>query len=406
MTSNMVAGLWSAVLGVAPIRRFEAMRSNVNEGFVTQGWFIALGVTVISSLLVLLFVVYIYKIFREKRLTEDMFNGLSVKAGLGSDDVAILRDIAFLSGIKKIDSIFNIGSAFEQGSNKLLEEQTKAGLSEHHMRQLRLRLAFLRERLGFYKRFEASNMSSRTTDLKSLNTRQIPVDKKIHITRRKESGKDIEATVVENDESGLKVTLEKPLAIVFGQTWCARYYLGQALWEFDTEVVSYDGNILILKHSENIRYINRRRFLRIPVKEPAGVASFPFTKGDSEGGAANALITLYPPEFLPATITELGGPGLKIMTKLDVRPGERVLVMFRTEEPKEGQSEGIMKIIQEVGEIKHRREVEDGFEIALELNRVNDREFDELLKLTNSAAMKAVDDSKKAEESKVEAEKA
>jgi len=59
---------------------------------------------------------------------------------------------------------------------------------------------------------------------------------------------------------------------------------------------------LVLNHSDNITFVNRRRFLRIEVRKPALVAHFPMVNSDFEGGPTA-------PEFVRGTVTELSGPG-------------------------------------------------------------------------------------------------
>ncbi|GAH58006.1 unnamed protein product, partial [marine sediment metagenome] len=53
---------------------------------------------------------------------------------------------------------------------------------------------------------------------------------------------DIASTVVRNSDTELAVALSQAVTIVFGETWCVRYYSGASVWEFDTTVLSYDGD--------------------------------------------------------------------------------------------------------------------------------------------------------------------
>ena len=128
---------------------------------------------------------------------------------------------------------------------------------------------------------------------------------------------------------------------------------------------------LTLSHSDNIRFVNKRRFLRVSVSKPALIASFPALKRDYGNDEL--------PQFKTGTITELSGPGLRIMTDLDVKSGDRVLVIFELEED---------KIIEDVGEVRGVRDVAgSGISIGVELVGLNDTVVNELVKATNAAAI-------------------
>jgi hypothetical protein len=238
----------------------------------------------------------------------------------------------------------------------------------------------LREKLGFKK--PAAVPAGASTTSGKLSSRQIPVGKTVYMTRRKarDSG-EVGATIIRNGDTELEVRLDKPVRITFGEFWCIRYYFGSSVWEFDTSVVSYDGEILVLNHSDSVRFINRRRFLRVPVTKPAYIAHFPFAK-DSES-------VWGPPEFVPAVVTELAGPGLRIESALQVKTGERVLVLFKPDE-KQGEDStaanaGTSKIIEDVGVVKHTKSIPDGMSIAVELIGLSDSNIDELVQITNAA---------------------
>jgi hypothetical protein len=177
--------------------------------------------------------------------------------------------------------------------------------------------------------------------------------------------------------------LAEPVKITFGELWRIRYYFGSSVWEFDTSVVSYDGNILVLNHNDDVRFINRRRFIRVPVKKQAFIAHFPFEK---------TLEPVWgPPEFVPAVVTELAGPGLRIESRLQVKEGERVLVVFSLDE-EQGRNlttanTGISKIVEDIGEVRHTRAIPNGLSIAVELTGLSDSDINELIRVTNAASV-------------------
>jgi hypothetical protein len=167
---------------------------------------------------------------------------------------------------------------------------------------------------------------------------------------------------------------------------------------------------MVLNHSDNIRFINRRRFLRVPVKKPAFIAHFPFAKtpevssdtsevvSEAEQDSANAPASTWgPPEFVPAVVTELAGPGLRIEAPLEVKVGERVLVVLRLDEEKEQDAvlvqEGkapTSKIVEDIGEVRHTKAIQNGLSIAVELTGLSDSDVNELIRATNAASVRAV----------------
>jgi hypothetical protein len=187
-----------------------------------------------------------------------------------------------------------------------------------------------------------------------------------------------------------------------GEKWCVRYYFGASVWEFETSVLSCQDNIMVLSHSDNVRFINRRRFVRVPVNQPTYIAQFPFDKtlspkdtGDNKNdSAADSKNEWGPPDFVPAAVTELAGPGLRIEAPLDVNVGDRVLVIFKLDEEGKNpdlQREGTTKtirIVEDVGEVRHTKAVENGFSIAVELTGLSDSNINELVRATNAASLK------------------
>ncbi len=109
---------------------------------------------------------------------------------------------------------------------------------------------------------------------------------------------------------------------------------------------------------------------------------------------------------MPATVTELGGPGLRIETLLEVKAGNRVLVIFNLGDEKAEDSNPSSKstsirvvlskdrknkpskIIQDIGEVRHVRVMQNGSSIAVELTGLSDSNLNELIRATNSAYMR------------------
>ena len=284
---------------------------------------------------------------------------------------------------------------------------------------LRTELSFLRQKLGFQKNSSVSIGSP--SKLKRPSSRHILTGKKLYITRRTSPDLgDIESTVIKNDNMELTIKLSTPVESKLGEFWRARYSFGASVWEFESSVVRYNDDVLVLNHSDDIRFISRRRFLRVQVNKPAFIAHFPFSRILSSNNNNNSQKSPVikrssenessdswgPPEFIPATVTELGGPGLRIETTLEVKAGNRVLVIVNLSEeksedlnpsPKSTSPRSVLardrkntpsKIIEDIGEVRHVKAVENGSSIAVELTGLSDSDLNELIRATNAAYMR------------------
>ncbi len=416
----MTTWLNTIFLALTPVQRWEALNKQFNTDYMTDRWFtLTLAVIIIVATVLLIMVSYKRKT-EERAVAQQLFGEYAEKRGLSGRERRVLEDIARRAGLKRSESIFTMGGAFDRGATKIIEEDLAQGqTSERISRRLKTDLSFLAEKLGFKNRTGSSKDTA--AKLRKLSSRQIPTGKKLYLTRRRTRiSDDIESTVIENNDIGLTVKLAMPLKITGGEIWRVRYYFGVSVWEFDTSVAGCDRDLLVLNHSSDVRFINRRRFLRVPVNKPAFVARFPFTRllplniYSGEEGSEGRQVSAGawgPPEFIPGVVTELAGPGLRIEAPLKVKVGERVLVLFRLDEAKDEDSdlqrdEGSErpKVIEDTGEVRHVKAIENGFSIAVELTGLHDPDINELIRATNAASVKAggkeqdIDDSASAEQ--------
>ena len=389
---------FSFLLALTPTQRWEAARRFDSNPMAKQ-WFIVTGTVAIIILTVLFFVISLRRKAQERKVAGQLFAEYAEKRGLSGREHQILLDIATKAGLRRSESIYTLSNAFDRGATKMIEESiARHGVDGSNM--LRIELSFLREKLGFRRQYLSSTGS--TTKLKELSSRQIPIGKKLHITHRinRNSG-NIEAAVIGNNDRELWLKLTTPLESTPGEFWRVRYYFGASVWEFEASVVSSNGNTLVLNHSDKVRFINRRRFLRVVLNKPAFIARFPFTKtlvGDDDSGKAGSEAEQVPagseqvtsgcpwrpPEFVPAVVTELAGPGLRMEVPLEVEVGDRVLVVLRLNE--EG---AVSKIVEDIGEVRHAKAIQNGLSIAVELTGLNDSDVNELICATNAASLRA-----------------
>lgn len=392
----------AVILALTPQDRWKAAQ-DFDTNIFTQRMFITIGAISLIILTVLFIIVSLRQKKQERKFNKQLFSENAKKSGLSDRERQILLLAASKAGLKRSETIFTMSSAFDIGAAKLIEERSTLQGGEQG-KQLQAELSSLHEKLGFRKQ-PPSTVGSPIRP-KKLTSRQILTGKKLHITRRKaRNSEDIESTVIKNNNMELTVQLAAPLKSTHGDLWCARYYFGVSVWEFDTSVISCNGNILVLNHSNDIRFINRRRFLRVPVKRPAFIARFPFAKtlvDDSynqqdEQERVDSEDLWKPLEFVPAVVTELAGPGLRIEAPLQVNVGDRVLVMFRLDEqtqqePNAQNKDGKKtpsKIIEDIGEVRHAKTIQNGMSIAVELIGLSDADVSKLIQVTNTASLKA-----------------
>ncbi len=400
----MTSWLSAFFLALTPVQRWEALNRQFNTDYMTDRWFTLTLVVIIVVATALLIMVTYRRKTEERAVAQELFGEFAEKRGLSGRERRILEDVARRAGLKRSESIFTMGSAFDRGATKIIEEDLAQGQTSERINVLKTDLSFLAEKLGFKSRTAPSKDTA--ARLRKLSTMQIPTGKKLYLTRRRTRiSDDIESTVIENNDVGLTVKLAMPIQIRGGEIWRVRYYFGVSVWEFDTSVAGSDRDLLVLNHSSDVRFINRRRFLRVPVKMPAFVARFPFKRllpldhYSGEEGSSGKRVSASawgPPEFIPGVVTELAGPGLRIEAPLEVKVGERVLVMFRLDEAK-GEDSDLEsdersekpKVIEDTGEVRHVRSTGNGFSMAVELTGLHDPDINELIRATNAASVKA-----------------
>ncbi len=403
VTASIITTGGNAVfLALTPIERWHAAH-RLDSASTDQGLFILLSVVAIIILTVLLIAAsYKHKV-KEQNVTNKMFANYTQRMGLSRRERQILLDIANRTKLKRIESIFTMVTAFDRGAAELTKD-VLARRGAKASKNLSAQLSVLREKLGFKKNHPTPASSAANSNKPS--SKQIPTGKQLHMTRRKAGDEaEIESTVIENNDVELTVKLKVSLESKPGEFWSVRYYFGASVWEFETSSISCYGNILVLNHSDNIRFINRRRFLRVPVNKPTFIARFPFArmlqpKSDSGRGAGGNPTNISgnswePPEFVPASVTELAGPGLRIEAPLEVKVGDRVLVILKLSEEEDRKTGSNRtgktapeKIVEDIGEVRHTKSIKNGFSIAVELTGLTDPNINELIRATNAASLK------------------
>ncbi len=363
-----------------------------------QRWFILTGTVAVLVLTAALIAVSRLNAAREKQAAASAFVRLCERRGLSQRERQILMMIVAKTQLKLSESIFSLATAFDRGSNVLIEEAL-VQWGERQCKQLRIELSLLREKLGFRKKL-AFTVGSAHKAAKPA-TDQIPVNKSIELTRIKgHSPGTLTGRVVENNRMELTVRLDRPVESITGALWRGRYYFGPSVWEFDTFEISCRGQTLTLNHTDSVRFINRRSFPRVKVRKVAYVALFPFSRvikrtdppaqedaadTEQEDLAHQPGEVLQPPVFLDAEVVELAGPAMRIDlrgdSEVDVKLSDKVLVVVNLTDPRDLDG---MRIIEDICEVRQVQKIENGCSIAVELVGLADSDVDELIRLTNA----------------------
>lgn len=382
---------------------------------MSERWFILAGLVTIIILTLLLIVISYHRRTQERRINNKRFFEYADRIGLTNRERQILQDIAIKAELRRNVSIFSMIQAFDRGTAKIIED-TLALHGIDTSKRLSAEISALREKLGFEKQHAVSVGSAKPSS--RPNSRQIPPGKKLYVTYPN-AGElvNIESIVVKNTDVQLTTRLATPLQRSPGALCCVRYCFGGSVWEYDATVVSCEGDVLVLTHSNNVRFVNRRRFLRVPVSKPAFIAHFPFVRSLPMNTQNNESSELYSTDsaqkiwgkldFTPVKVTELAGPGLRVETPLEVKIGERVLIILKLSEenrqdsptpreenalqPKREQKDKIppLKIVEDIGEIRHIEAIQGGFSTGLELTGLSDTDVNEMIRATNAASVKA-----------------
>ncbi|MBN2183256.1 MAG: hypothetical protein JW715_15200 [Sedimentisphaerales bacterium] len=412
MTKEIVTSLRPEfILSLTPTQRWNAARF-LDIGFMGERWFVMACVAVLIVLAVLFIIVTYCRIRKEREFTNRLFFEYSDERGLSPRERHILMYIATKAKLKQKESIFTMANAFDRGATKI----NRAALTikgQDKRRRLNAELSVLREKLGFQKR---SSVSVDTLIANRPGSRQIPADRTVYITAL-ETGDfiNVESFVIENNDLEFIIEPSIRLEIGSGELLCVRCYFGASIWEFDTTVIGRIGDNLILEHNDNIRFVNRRRFLRVPINRPAYIAAFPFSQTlpdnigkESQADSANSIgVNWGLPKFVRADVTELAGPGLRMVAPLEVKIGDRVVVILKLGDNKNrgtikstknappdsifagNEDNEAVRIVEDIGMVRHAEAVQNGFSIAVELTGLSEMNLSELVRATNAASLKA-----------------
>ena len=340
--------------------RYSGARSFFRSGStVSTIWWLGALIVLVAAMGVLAWFALKHML---KRRDWNQFRQASRKAGLRQQEFDLLKKVAQSAGVKNSATVFTADGVFEEGVTRLMQSSKVAALPSSMQAKLVATFSTMREKLGLRQPLP------RDESVALNSTRQIAAGSKLYITSQT-GAEAVAATVFGNGPAEFLVEADALPEIRPGDVWVIRYFREEATWEFDAPVLRDEQGKAALGHSGDIRPINLRRFARVETNATARAACFSFHAGDPRQET---------PEFFPATLVEIAGPGLVLESSLQAAAGQRVLVVVKFDGQR--QVQGLAKV----------RRVSPGREgatlLAVELVGLDDDEIAELARETNLAA--------------------
>ena len=287
------------------------------------------------------------------------------RVGLGDDERTLLQNIAIGAAAGDPDVIFSSRETFERGLAALDQEtapgKPRAGLC----RSCRYHQS-LQRKLGF----AATPAKGEAVHLGPLR-----VDATVTVLRQA-TAEEFEAAVTGAEDAGGQLTLTLESAqdqqCEPGEAWVVRYPEESILWEFDTVVLrSVGAQRFFLRPISDAHRVERRRFVRVPVDRTARVAPFPY---ETDQAVAS------PPQFVPARLVQMAGPGVLLKADVDANVDDRVLVVLELND----------KCVEGVGVVRREKDPQsDDPTVAVELLGLNTAQVADLARETNLSAIQA-----------------
>lgn len=271
---------------------------------------------------------------------------------------SVLQEMVKAGKVYHARALATSSLVFEAAAAALQRSQRMQALSEANRRVVSESLEVLRQKLSFQP--PTDQAAAETAPPAEIR----PGDQLTVVHRGQAATMDI--TVASSGEDALVV--DAPLAADCqpGEAWLVRYAREGKMWEFDAAVIEKVGQRVVLSRPGSARFINRRRFHRVPTDQEAAVAEFPLWRNE---------LNVTDHEYVSGKLVEIGGPGLKLQAPLEAQSGQRVLVLLQF-------SAG--EIVEGLGKVRRVSQRPGGqAELAIELIGLNEEEVGRLAQQTN-----------------------
>ena len=357
---------------VGPLQRIRGVGKSFSGGgkatSSTTAWLVVLGGCLVIGGIIGVFA-WMQK--REQgKARWKQFGQHASSAGLGDEERRLMLNVALGAGVKDPELVFTSEEVFERGLGNVERLAGGAnGFGGSGMVMCRSCRFYqsLREKLGFVRAEKKKAPAPTEASLGPLKPGMT-----LAVVRQQEP-QDFEVTLTAAEKSGGELTVksDEPVGGQAAESWMLRYSEESILWEFSARVVRVADGEFVLKPVSDVRGVDRRRFVRVPVDKAAQIAPFPFQKDNADP---------VPPEFAPARLVQLAGPGVVLEADMQAKTNDRVLVVLELED----------RSVSGLGMIRRGNDGADGGEtVAVELVGLDHTQVATLAKETNASIARA-----------------
>lgn len=280
---------------------------------------------------------------------------------LNGEEIELLTRLIQQSGLTRSEPKFTLQHAFNTGVNNYCSSETYCDLSPEDQTAHRRSINELRRKL-------AIDVPEREN---APGTKRIPVGSILTVMNLPEP-EEVNVRVEGRGDDGLLV---EPLSAVDGKIGTAlvvRHFDGDRVWEINTQITHRVEGMWLIDHDPAMRPINVRRFVRVPIKRRALVGVFPFHPKEA------TVSKMTPPSFVEALLMEIAGPGLLLEMDLELKVGQRILIVFELDNQRQ---------IQSVGRVRRVNFQSNPTRYGVELVGLKPAQIAELMNLTNAQAI-------------------
>jgi len=368
----------AVLMALDPTERWEALRrtESVWGGLASPAVWVPLGLVVLAALVAV-------GLYRRRQLRRALVAALAEAAAdvdLTVAEQTMLARLAEAAEPHPLTDTDTLAEAFEDGVRRVLASRTTQALAPADRRQVQRVIHSLRGKLGF-----GPGPANPTAGVPPDGTaRGLPRDTRVTVALPGEAPA-VDATVTVSAGQEVAVRLDGPLTLKPGGAVMLRRVCRGVQWEYPaavTEAAERDVRVRLIGIP---RSTNLRRFLRVPLQRPVFVARYGFLH-EGEGAAL--------PEFVEGRLQEIAGPGLRMKVPLAAEVGERVLTVLDLGEGRAVRAAGVVRRVDHPPEAADPSAADPSAEagpavLAVELDRLSDREEAWLVRQTQAAARAA-----------------
>jgi len=278
------------------------------------GWFWIFLVLLVLGGAGIVVGVVAYRRWRHLRRQKEQVARRADQLGLDERERYVLAAVVKAGKLRNVEATFTSAVAFERSVAALMRSQRVVSMSEKRRETIAGLVESLRAKLGL----DRPDPGAAAPAAPAAEV-EIAEGDELRVVHRGQAV-ELAVRVAGSTDDELIVQPNNPVDCHPGETWLVRYTKDGTMWEFDASVRESDDGRIHLGRTGRPRFINRRRFPRVPTRRPAQVATFPFWRENMSLGSG---------DFVAGEVVELGGPGLRVEAPVEVAPGERVLLALK-----------------------------------------------------------------------------